>query len=124
MSDACSIDIGFHEFDNFLSVAVSPREGLTLPLTSEPAYTPVDREKYPVILTQVGTHSFHPSEVAACYILRLVDGSSIIYDTPNKNGVYGWFLADDGIQIFTLCGKDRVSVGRYATREAYLMTQN
>ena len=81
VSDDCSIDIGFHEFDNFLSVAISPCEGLTLPLTSEPAYTPVDSEKYPVILTQVGTYSYHPSEIAACHILRLADGSFIVYDT-------------------------------------------
>ena len=43
-----------------------------------------------------------------------------LHDTPNKNGVYGWFLADDGVQIFTFRGKDCVSVERYPTRQSYL----
>ena len=42
-----------------------------------------------------------------------------IHDVPNKNGVYGWFVADDGVQVFTFCGKDRMTVAKYETREAY-----
>ncbi len=81
ISDDYSIDLAFHEYDNLMYMSISPREGLTLPATSEPAYTPVDTEKYPIILTQVGTYEFHKSDAAACYVIRLADGSFIVYDT-------------------------------------------
>ena len=76
VSDACSIDIGFHEFDNFLSVAISPRDELTLPNREAPAA----REKLPITITQLGLGDLH-SEAEMCYVIRLADGSFIVYDT-------------------------------------------
>ncbi len=81
VSDVNTVDIGFHESFGRMYLSISPREGLTLPKASAPEYTPVDSTKYPTILTQVGTYEFHPTEHAMCYIVRLADGSFIVYDT-------------------------------------------
>ena len=93
VSDAYSIDLGYHtrgfvgcgeEFaGGILYVTVTPRAGLTLPLTEVPAYTPVDATKYPVTLTQLGLGKYHENSAANCYVLRLADGSFIICDAPH-----------------------------------------
>lgn len=93
LSDAYSVDLGYHtqgyvgcgdEFaGGVLYVTVTPREGLTLPLTEAPTYTPVDATRYPVTLTQLGLGKYHENSAANCYVLRLVDGSFIIYDAPH-----------------------------------------
>ena len=88
VSDKNSVDLGFHEM--FLSI--SPNDGsLTLPAQEAPEYTALDSIRYPTTLTQVGTKEFHPTEHAMCYILRLADGSFIVYDTSygryNQTGV-------------------------------------
>lgn len=100
ITDAYSVDLGYHakgyldsvsddpakesygnKFDGgILFVTVSPREGLTLPAQEAPAYTPVDLEKYPTILTQVGLGDYHPNEASNCYIIRLADGTFIVQD--------------------------------------------
>jgi hypothetical protein len=41
------------------------------------------------------------------------------HDTPNANGVHGWFVADDGIQILTFMD-GRAIVTTYDTRDLYL----
>ncbi len=90
ISDTKSIDVEFHlgaksssgeGVSGRMYVTVSPREGFTLPRQSAPDYTPVDSTQYPMILTQLGTYEYHPTEHAMCYILRLADGSFIVYDT-------------------------------------------
>ena len=90
VSEDRTVDVGFYEYDDTMNVSVSPKGALTLPLKSEPTYTPVNSATYPVILTQVGTADLYGSgiengtykgEVAACYIVRLADGSFIVYDT-------------------------------------------
>ena len=93
LSDAYSVDLGYHTrgyvgcgdaFEGgILYVTVTPRKGLVLPLTEAPSYTPVDATKYPVTLTQLGLGKYHKNSAANCYVLRLVDGSFIIYDTPH-----------------------------------------
>ena len=43
-----------------------------------------------------------------------------VHSTPNANGVLGWFVSDDGIQIVKFNGtKDNVTVFTYPTRAAY-----
>lgn len=99
-TDAYSVDLGYHargyldsvtddpnkesygnKFDGgILFVTVSPREGLTLPLTEAPAYTSLDPDKYPTTLTQVGLGDYHTNEASNCYIIRLADGTFIIHD--------------------------------------------
>ncbi len=81
VSDERTVDIGFYENDDTMNVSVSPKGKLTLPTTSEPAYTPVDSSRYPVILTQVGTAEFTVGDAADCYVIRLADGSFIVFDT-------------------------------------------
>ena len=90
VSDDRTIDLGFHEYDDFMYVSVSPKGKLTLPTTSAPTYTPVDSQQYPIMLTQVGTADLYNSgvtngvysgDIAMCYVIRLADGSFIVYDT-------------------------------------------
>ncbi len=76
-------------------ISVTPRDGLTLPRQSAPEFVPVDSEQYPVILTQLGTYEHHPTEHAMCYILRLADGSFIIYDTSYGNPVDNKSVGDE-----------------------------
>ena len=82
VSETATVDLGYHENSRWLFLSVSPNDGsLTLPAQEPPEYTPVDTFRYPTMLTQVGTKEFHPTEHAMCYILRLADGSFILYDT-------------------------------------------
>ena len=81
VSEKHSVDIGFHENFSRMYLSVSPRDRLTLPSATAPEYTAVDARRYPTILTQIGTKEFHPTEAAMCYLIRLGDGSFILYDT-------------------------------------------
>ncbi len=87
VSEKYSVDIGFHENFDRMYLSVSSRDRLTLPNVQAPDYTPVDATRYPTILTQIGTAEFHPTEHAMCYLIRLGDGSFILYDT--SYGTYG-----------------------------------
>lgn len=63
-------------------VTLTPKaSGFALPLQEAPAYTPVDAEKYPTIVTQVGFGNFHKGGASNCYIIRLADGTFIIHDS-------------------------------------------
>ena len=42
----------------------------------------------------------------------------VYHETPNANGVHGWFVSDDGIQILTLAG-GKVTIRTYDTRADY-----
>ena len=46
-------------------------------------------------------------------------GKNKLSATPNNQGVYGYFVAESGIQIVTVNGTNSVSVATYATRAAY-----
>ena len=77
ISDDYSIDLAFHQYDDFMYVSISPRAGLTLPNNQA-----VEVENpLPIMVTQVGTAEFHVGDAAACYVIRLADGSFIVYDT-------------------------------------------
>ena len=93
ISEAVSIDVGFHakgyldygeQFrDGTLTVSVTPRDGITLPLQSAPEYT----EIVPTLVTQVGFDDIHPGQTSNCYIIRLADGTFIIHDSAYTEGV-------------------------------------
>lgn len=82
LSDVNSVDIEYHTAFSRMYITVTPRgTGLTLPRTSAPEYTPVDATQYPTIVTQLGTYEYHPTEHAMCYVIRLADGTFIVYDS-------------------------------------------
>ena len=76
VSDDRTIDLAFHEYDDFMYVSVSPKGELTLPSNQ----APVVNHPLPIMITQIGTGDLH-SEADMCYVIRLADGSFIIYDT-------------------------------------------
>ncbi len=76
VSDDRTLDLAFHEYDKFMYVSVSPRGELTLPNNQAPDVG----ENLPIMITQVGMADLH-SEAEMCYVIRLADGSFIIYDT-------------------------------------------
>ena len=115
ITDEYSVDLGYHakgyldsvsddptkesygnKFDGgILFVTISPREGLTLPSTEAPAYTPVDAEKYPMTLTQVGLGDYHINEASNCYLIRLADGTFIVHDIGYGGGMMPKTTADE-----------------------------
>ncbi len=94
VSEDRTIDLAFHEYDNIMYVSVSPtRGGLTLPNNQEVA---VDNP-LPITITQIGTGDLH-DEGDMCYVIRLADGSFIVYDTGLSYESRG-YVADEIVKV-------------------------
>ena len=76
VSDDRTLDLAFHEQDKFMYISVSPKGELTLPSNQVPDVG----ANLPITITQIGTADLH-SEVDMSYVIRLADGSFIVYDT-------------------------------------------
>ena len=90
VSEDRTIDLAFHEYDKMMYVSVSPTHGdLTLP--SDQA--PVVNNPLPITVTQIGTGDLH-TEADMCYVIRLADGSFIVYDSGLSYDSRG-YVADE-----------------------------
>ena len=94
VSNDRTIDLAFHEYDDIMYVSVSPtRAGLVLPNNE-----PVEVENpLPITITQIGTADLH-DEGDMVYVIRLADGTFIIYDGGLSYESRG-YVADEIVKV-------------------------
>ncbi len=104
VSDDRTIDLAFHEYDNFMYMSVSPLGELTLPNNEAPTVS----NPRPITITQVGTGDLH-DEADMCYVIQLADGSFIVYDTGLSYASRG-YVADEIYKVLQKQATDKNNI--------------
>lgn len=84
-----AITLGYHSFASRLYIMVEKLSDIVLPAASAATYTPVNSTTYPTIFTQVGFEDIDDKESSLCYVMRIADGSFIIYDGGENDSRVG-----------------------------------